>query len=912
MRRQILCSLCVLLTVLLFNLPIISQKEKYFDSLKKGNLFKAESTINRRLKSDPEDIIANVAKAQLLSNSQYSNYNLDSAYSILARTKKAYSRERDKNKYVKDGITSATFRKLNDSICRHAMLNAQKENSIEAFQHFRTFYTLTPSNYGKANDNNYAEAAYKQAQKENTEESYKDFIKKFRGNRHCTEAENNMCEIAYQNVLKSKSQASLEKFLKDYPRTPQAEKIKDQLDESVFKKSVVPGKWESYRDFILANPLNNNTAIAEDTLYNTYKRTKDIDILRFAVDYFQGKHKVDMLKIYHNYYVSDGERISLDQFYKDYNDDIFAKTKEREYKQVKLADSLDLEKVYFDPGKTKIFNRYINSNPHSDLAFVAVQRMAASNLKRHEWAAAEAVIKQYMPILKGESNIQKMKDLLEIVQAPTNKSIKTHNIGKVINTTSGREYSPIPSVDGKKLYFIGVNRKDNIKPGQEDAFVSKRNLLGNYTTPQRLDFCTGTSHEGVDGISADGNTLIVFIDGQEYMSEKTANGWSKPQMLSSDINGGSWQAEADISSDGKAIIFSAERSEGYNTYKEHNSYYHGSHTYAADIYVIYLDKDNNWVGPVNLGPRINTRYSDRCPYLHPDMRTLYFSSNGHGGLGNYDVFVSHRLSDTCWTCWSKPVNVGKEINSPENELFFRISTDGEKAYFSHGLECHEDIYWMNVPPKMKPQPVASVSGKLLDSKNKPLETDIFWEDLETGKSIGQAKTDPEDGSFFFVLPMGKLYGFYTKKDDYLPISGNLDLRKFHKSLNRSMGTTKLYSFQEIVDSNKVVPVHNLFFSTSNSGLLPESMPELSRLAKIIIDNNLKIEISGHTDAVGTPQQNQQLALERAASVKDFLIRQGCSSESLSIVSYGSTKPVAKNDTEANKAKNRRVEIRILK
>ena len=110
--------------------------------------------------------------------------------------------------------------------------------------------------------------------------------------------------------------------------------------------------------------------------------------------------------------------------------------------------------------------------------------------------------------------------------------------------------------------------------------------------------------------------------------------------------------------------------------------FHGDRLPLSDLYISHKDKNGQWGKSTKLPNIINTSYTERSPFLHPDLKTLYFSSDGHGGLGKLDVFVSKRLSDTCWDCWSEPINLGKEINSPNSDWGYKISTDGETAYFS--------------------------------------------------------------------------------------------------------------------------------------------------------------------------------------------------------------------------------------
>lgn len=296
------------------------------------------------------------------------------------------------------------------------------------------------------------------------------------------------------------------------------------------------------------------------------------------------------------------------------------------------------------------------------------------------------------------------------------------------------------------------------------------------------------------------------------------------------------------------------------------------------------------------------------------MKTLYFSSDGHGGFGNLDVYKSTRLNDSSWTAWSKPENLGKEVNGSGSDWGYKISTDGTKAYFSEGEEVKdkrtEGLYWINLPPRMRPDYVATVRGQLKTSDNKPIQAKLIWEDLTNGKRIGEAQSDPVTGSFFIVLPLGKIYGYHVDKTNFFPISGNIDLRKTTTAVEK-LDTIQMVTFREMTDKGIALPINNLFFNFAEKTLLPYSIPELKRVADIINKHKLVVEIAGHTDNIGDSAFNIQLSLVRANAVKSFLMEQGCGEFDLKILGFGQEQPIADNVTEAGRAKNRRVEMKIL-
>ena len=402
----------------------------------------------------------------------------------------------------------------------------------------------------------------------------------------------------------------------------------------------------------------------------------------------------------------------------------------------------------------------------------------------------------------------------------------------------------------------------------------------------------------------------MYANTDIYYSDKVATGWSIPRPFPS-INGkGSWEADAMISSDGNAILFISDRKGNYGRLHKFGELYHGSHSGNSDIYVAFRT-ESGWSKPINLGGKVNTSYSERSPFLHPDMKTLYFSSEGHNSLGRLDVFKTERLSDSSWTEWSVPVNLGKEINSFGDEYDYKISTDGEYAFLSSLKSNNYDIYKMKLPKTFRPGYVAIVSGFITNKKGESIQANLKWENLKTGEVIGYSKSDLADGSYLIILPLGKNYGYFIEHPDYYPLSGNIDLSE-QKDQIEIRKDFVLLSYVEIINEKIPIPLENVFFEFNKYELKSESFSELNRLINFINKNSgVKLEIGGHTDNVGTADYNKKLSEQRAKSVVAYLLAKGVEKSQLVAVGYGEVKPIEPNETKEGKAKNRRVEFRVL-
>ena len=472
---------------------------------------------------------------------------------------------------------------------------------------------------------------------------------------------------------------------------------------------------------------------------------------------------------------------------------------------------------------------------------------------------------------------------------------KPYPISDNINTATGDEYVPVLTADGKTLYFCGSDRDDNL--GGEDIYVSHF-VNGEWTKPKIVkELSTAENNESPLSISADGNTMIFFDNGKIYSSERTANGWSEPELFDV-LNFKDWNSDVSITADGNAIFFSAGTKSWFDI--------------DIKIYVTNKQPDGTWSEPICLDSIINAGTINRSPFLHPDMKTLYFSTDGYGGYGYLDIYKTTRLDENSWDKWSEPVNLGENINTEGYDWAMRITTQGDKAIYNISTNDQNDIYMVDLEKEMQAEKVVTLSGKITDEAGNPLDAKINWENLETGTKIGNLKSNPANGEYFITLPVGKNYGIYVSKDGYYPVSENIDLRKNIVNYDIKKDFT-LKNIEKILEGETSIQLNNVFFETAKYDLKKESYPELNRLADFLKQNpNVKVEISGHTDNVGSDEYNKNLSQQRANTVKKYLISQGCNSEQLKAVGYGETKPIASNNTEEGKAQNRRVEFRVIK
>lgn len=336
---------------------------------------------------------------------------------------------------------------------------------------------------------------------------------------------------------------------------------------------------------------------------------------------------------------------------------------------------------------------------------------------------------------------------------------------------------------------------------------------------------------------------------------------------------------------------------------------------SIDIWVSRL-VDNIWQAPENLGKTINTAQDDQCPYIHPDGRTLYFASNGHKGMGSSDLFVVRRNAQGEW---GEPQNLGYPINTLENENSLFVSADGKTGYYSQFINSSFDLVSFDIPKHAQPAAVTYVKGTVASSETKlfiPSKIEIY--DAETSELIAITKTDVSESEFLLTLPIGKDYMFGVESDGFYPHSERFSLAEAEilKSyelelfLNPIVEAKPVATVETVVPERKIV-MKNIQFETNSAELKSGSFIELNKIVNILNENSsIKMQIEGHTDNVGDEMANLNLSKKRAEAVKQFLIENGITSSRLTTIGKGETEPIDSNETKEGRANNRRTEFVI--
>ena len=485
------------------------------------------------------------------------------------------------------------------------------------------------------------------------------------------------------------------------------------------------------------------------------------------------------------------------------------------------------------------------------------------------------------------------------------KGVKKKNLGNAVNSKFN-EAAPVISADGKTLYFAVKGDPKNITADFLDIWYST--VLNDTAWTKRKNIgkpINNDNHNWVISISPDNNMLTVsnrYNKDGSYKPEigiskvmRTKTGWSIPApIIIRDFDNLSKSANYNMSPDGKVMILAIETPESEGD---------------LDLYVSFLQSDTTWSKPRHLR-NVNSFGRECTPFVAADGTTMYFSTNGRPGYGDNDLFVTTR-QDTTWLNWSEPCNLGPEINTPNFDADYSMPASGVFAMMvsrDHTLGG-SDIFRVDLPKQAKPKPVILIKGKVVnDISNQPIVANISYYDLLTDLEAGIAVSSPVDGSYQVVLPPGTDYSMMARKDGFISQSEHIYAIEIAE-----------YTEMEIdlhlipMEVGVTVQLKNIFFETGKGVIKEESGEELNKFLKLLLENpSLVIEIGGHTDNVGAEEANLALSRERAEAIKKFLELGGVDAKRLTAVGYGPKAPIASNNTEEGRSKNRRVEFKIVK
>lgn len=427
--------------------------------------------------------------------------------------------------------------------------------------------------------------------------------------------------------------------------------------------------------------------------------------------------------------------------------------------------------------------------------------------------------------------------LAEITQE---KSYKIYRLEAPINSEH-TEYNPVVMADESMMAYTAL-RPDPRRPRElvENIFISYKNN-GRWSEPKALDIQT-RSNIGTAGLSPDGRQMIIFIStgnntGSLYTIDKVGDKWSNPSPLGNNINSGYLETTASITPDGKTIYFASNRRGGMG---------------GMDLYKVEKQPNGSWGPAQNLGPEVNTADNEDAPFIHPDGKTLFFTSDGAGSMGGKDIFKTELVNGK----WSKPENMGYPVNTVADDSYFTLTADGTKGFFSSdrpGGLGGQDIYAFDMPVQEGNIPLTLIKGRILAGEDPvPVPTKIKVVDNTNGHVLDYVyNPDEETGNYLIIIPPGKNYDMIIEATGFLPYTININIpeQDYFYELYQQISLSPITQFERVVGQK--VSVTNAFYDTKQeSGITPRQANESMLLKNDSIDVYTMMEdIIAASDAV---------------------------------------------------------------
>lgn len=482
-----------------------------------------------------------------------------------------------------------------------------------------------------------------------------------------------------------------------------------------------------------------------------------------------------------------------------------------------------------------------------------------------------------------------------------------------VNTTSD-EIAPQLSPDGSILYFTSRRAADGGDDGSDKLYAATLDGI-NVTTVQRVGTGLGrTLSEGAPSFDHASNRVYFsqcYVEGgygdcDLYVADIVDGQWRNVRNLGGVINSKDWDCHPAISHDGTTLYFSSERDGGLG---------------GADIWMSVRGVDGAWTPPVNLGEPINTRGDEKTPFVADDGVTLYFASNYHDGFGGHDLFRSVRGA----AGWSEPRNMGEPYNSGDDDLFLTTRGEADTVFLASdrdGGNGRHDLYGvlrqviMPVAPPPPPTPVRPPEPLavryVVRNAFTGAEIDAFVA-LRGGSGDERMLRSQHGAGESAVIEAGA---------DYAAVISRSGFENAEDSFTYGHGATgtqtREISLIPIVEKERVLYAFVVEFDFNFSNIRPSEKQALDSVVTLLAKYpNSTVVLSGHTDSVGTEQYNIRLGFNRAKEVGTYVERylrekQARIMHPFETRTYGEMQPVAANETEEGRQRNRRVEISIVR
>lgn len=680
-------------------------------------------------------------------------------------------------------------------------------------------------------------------------------------------AEKQKSRMAYATASKRNDVPAYMAFLERYPASDESQQARDRLDNLL---EVTYAKCHTAMDYALFANTYSDIPLADKALgqmRTLLHKEQDVAAARYYLEHFKFDPAYnDIFNLFYSWHAAEGNGDPIKRFNREYPDFPFSRAVENDLESAKIIDRINLMEDFLEVEYNR-YAGYVRQLMGKRIAIVPLQRMIQVYLTQRNYAAALDRVRKFDLCFENLSTAE-YKELQQVLSAAAagrrlNKEFAAtyHVMNPCLNENDGRLYFTRAAGASRRICYA-VKDGGQWRPAGEAPFVG---LLDS---------------EGLTifGFYAGGTRMLLGSDGNVMMAEKDGDSWRITDIPPYPVNTDYIETDAYMLPDGTGLLLASDRPNGYNL-QSSGAYFHGDTALASDLYYIPYN-NGNWGTPVNLGPTINTPYSERSPILSRNLKTLYFVTDGRGGLGFGDVYVATRTDLGDWTSWSTPKNVGKEINSGHNESGLSFSSDENTIYMAVNADPNLGNY------SCYSFPTSHNSAATV----RPLTLELLgWEE-----SLSRVRVaDLEQQSVTQVLDCSDSLNsitvnvFSDRKCAIIADAG----RFFAPAIvvaphSRERATLRGYSFNELVRMERPMPLSVVAFDTLAPVLLPVAQQQLSQLARYLqLHPSAVIEFC--LDVAGMDDRECYLrSVEQGDAIRNFMNHNGVEDARIIVSPYG--------------------------
>ena len=677
-------------------------------------------------------------------------------------------------------------------------------------------------------------------------------------------AEKQKSRMAYAVATKRNDVRGFMEFLERYPTSDESQQARDRLDKLL---EVNYAKCKTAMDYALFASTYSDIPLADKALAEMRKllaKDQDVAAARYYLEHFKLDPEYnDIYNLYYSWHAAEGNGDPIKRFNRENPNFPYQRAVENDLESAKIIDRINLMEDFLEVEYNR-YAGYVRQLMGKKIAIVPLQRMIQVMVSSHNYAAALDRVRKFDLCFENVSTSE-YKELLKVLSAPATGrkltkefSATYHVMNPCLNEADGRLYFTRAGA-GRRICYA-VKEGGQWRPAGEAPFASIVNTDGLT----------------LFGFYAGGTRMLLGSEGNIMMAEKDGDSWRITDIPPYPVNTDYLETDAYMLPDGSGILLASDRPNGYNL-QSSGAYFHGDTALATDLYYIpYIN--NGWGTPVNLGSTINTPYSERSPILSRNLKTLYFVSDGRGGLGYRDVYVATRTDVQDWTSWSTPQNIGKEINSGYTETDLSFTPDEKRillavnsslgTFSAYSFPTSHDASNSYEPYTLD---ILGMESSLLRVRVADLAIQSVVQVVDCSGVSNTLTINVHKDKTYAVMGDAGLY--------FVPA---MIVDPHSKSKQRLKG----YTFPVLVSMDKPVPLSAVGFNPAGTELLPVAKMQLEQLAQFISHTpngvvEFCVDVAGSDDKLC-----YNLSLERGRLLRDFMNEQGIDNSRIIISAYG--------------------------